>query len=75
MTQQVALTDISSVELEQQNGQAFFRSADIVIRDNAGKVVLRLEGVPHAGVFRETILKAHAARNQVQAALSTLNAR
>lgn len=75
MIQQVALTDVSSVDVEQQSGQAFFRSADLVIRDNAGKVVMRLAGIPHAGVFRETVLKAHAARNQVQAALSTLNAR
>lgn len=75
MRQQVPLADVAEVEVEQDPGQVFYKSADIVLRNAAGQSILRLAGVPRADVFRETILEAADARRLVQASLATIQAR
>lgn len=75
LAQQVALTDIDSFEIVQRPGQAYYRCADIVLRDAAGKAALRLDGVPWPEVFHQTLEKAQLARTQVSAALATIDAR
>ena len=69
------LAQIAGIEVEQHNGQAFYHAADLKMLDAGGHVTLTLAGVPRADVFRQTILEARDARNQVEAALTTIGSR
>jgi hypothetical protein len=75
MIQRVELTDIAGIEVKQQSGQEFFRAADLLLLNAKGDVVMRLEGLPHAEIFRENITKARQASLQVQDSLKTIAAR
>jgi len=71
----VALPEIDEIDVEQRDGQAFFRAADLVLYDAGGSVLGRLEGVPHAEIFRQTILEARDAQMSTADALATIEAR
>jgi hypothetical protein len=75
LVREVPLAQIAAISVEQRNGQAFYKAADLVVLDQAGNEVLTLEGVPRADVFRQTILKARDARVQVAEALKAIAAR
>jgi hypothetical protein len=75
MMQRVELADITSMQVAQQPGQEFYHASDLLIFNAKGDVVMRLEGLPHAEIFRENITKARDASMQVQASLATINAR
>lgn len=75
MVRQISLSDITDIEIEQRNGQAFFKCADLHLLGRDGKTLLTLEGIPHASVFRQTILKARDAAEQVRSSLATIDAR
>lgn len=72
---QVALGDVAEVALEQTPGQAFFKASDLALLAADDSVLLRLEGITRAEVFRQTILQARDARRQTEASLSAIQAR
>ena len=72
---EAALSQIGSIDVDQQSGQAFFHAADLVIRDNGGKELLTLSGVSRPEVFRRTILEAREASVHTLSALETIAAR
>jgi hypothetical protein len=71
----VSLDDLATVAIVGQPGQAFYHAADLELRDKAGNRLMTLAGVPRADVFRQTIIKARDARQQVAASLAKINAR
>lgn len=75
MNGQAALTEIGTVDVERRAGQAFFHAGDLVIRNAAGEILLRLEGVVRPDVFRQIILEARDARIQTEASLTTIQKR
>ncbi len=72
---EVPLAQVAGIEIEQHNGQEFFHAADLKVLDAGGHTALTLAGVPRPNVFRQTILEARDARNQVEAALTTIGSR
>ncbi len=72
---EVPLTDIDQIEVHQSPGQVFFKAADLHLLNAAGQTILRIEGMPRAEVFRQNILEARDARNEVAASLAAINAR
>ena len=72
---EVALPAIDEIEVEQLDGQQFYHAADLVLYDAGGSVLGRLEAVPRAEIFRQTILEARDALTQTEAALATISAR
>jgi hypothetical protein len=71
----VNLADIGDVVIRQDPGQVFYRAADLYVVNKAGDRIMSLPGVPYADVFRQTILEARDARQQVAASLDTIRAR
>ncbi len=74
-TESVDLSEIETVELDPQAGQAFFRASDIRLKAKNGQTLMRLAGVADAGAFRNNIERAVQSRKLVQASLATINAR
>ena len=75
MIQRIDLADIASMQVQQQSGQEFYHASDLLLLNAKGDVAMRLEGLPHAEIFRENITKARDAAMQVQASLNTIKAR
>ncbi len=75
MRAQVDVGEIAEVLVEQRNGQEFFSAADLIMQSADGNPLMRLNGVPHAEVFRQTILKTCHARSLVQSSLDTIASR
>jgi hypothetical protein len=75
MIQRIELSDIANMEVRQQSGQEFFRASDLLLLNAKGDVAMRLEGLPHAEIFRENITKARDAGVRVQESLNTIKAR
>jgi hypothetical protein len=75
MVSEVPLADVAEITLHQSSGQVFFKASDLSLLGADGKLLLQLDGIPNAEVFRETLLKARDARRQVQASLETIAAR
>jgi len=72
---EIALPAIARIDVTQYAGQEFYRAADLVFYDAGGSVLGRLEAVPRAEIFRQTILEARDALTQTEAALATIAAR
>ena len=72
---EVPLADVEDVVLHQSSGQVFYKASDLSLLGADGKLLLQLDGIPNAEVFRQTLLKARDARRQVQASLETIAAR
>jgi hypothetical protein len=72
---QVSLADIKNIAIREQPGQAFYKAADLLIQGADGKTILRLEGVQRPAVFRQTILEARDARQQVEESLKAIQSR
>jgi hypothetical protein len=75
LIREVPLADIDQVVVRCESGQEFYPAADIYLLNKAGQTLMSLPGVPRAEVFRQTILEARNARNQVASTLSTISAR
>ncbi len=75
LIREIKLADINQVVVRQEPGQEFYPAADIYLLNKAGETMMTLPGVPRADVFRQTIIEACAALNQVAASLATINAR
>ncbi|MFM9960268.1 MAG: hypothetical protein ACKV2Q_03480 [Planctomycetaceae bacterium] len=75
MIQRIELSDIVTMEVKQQSGQEFFCASDLLLMNAKGDVAMRLDGLPHAEIFLETITKARQASMQVQESLKTIGAR
>ena len=71
----VPLGQIAQVEVRQLPGQAFFKAADLSLYSSSGERLLVLEGVPYPDIFRQTIIEARDAQQQVGASLATIRAR
>lgn len=72
---EVSLTEVEEITIHQSSGQVFYKASDLSLLGADGKVLMQLDGVPYAEVFRQTLLKARDARRQVQASLGTIAAR
>ncbi len=73
---QVSLSDVTDVLIRELPGQQFYKAADLVLIGGKGnEEILTLPGVPYAHIFRQTILEARDARQQVASSLATMNAR
>ncbi len=75
MVSEVPLADVEEITLQQSSGQVFYKASDMSLLGADGKLLLQLDGIPYAEVFRQTLLKARDARRQVQASLGTIAAR
>jgi hypothetical protein len=75
LIREVPLADVDQVVIRQESGQEFYPAADVYLLNKAGDTIMSLPGVLRADVFRQTILEARNARNQVTASLATINAR
>ena len=75
LIREVPLSGIDQVVIRQEPGQEFYPAADIYLLNKAGQTIMTLPGVPRAEVFRQTILEARSAQDQVEAALATISAR
>lgn len=73
--QELSLTEIGDITVSQQDGQEFYRASDLHVSDSKGNTVMRLNGVPNAEIFRQSILKARDSRSENEQALATINAR
>lgn len=72
MLEQASLAEIDHIEVDPRRGQEFFRAADLALVAADGTVLMSLEAVPRAHVFRHTILEACSARKQVEASLQVI---
>lgn len=73
---QVSLTDITAVEIRELPGQKFYKAADLVlIGGKSNDELMTIAGVPYPHIFKQTILEARDARQQVAASLATIKAR
>jgi hypothetical protein len=72
---QAPLSDIKSIEIRESPGQAFYKAADLLVQGADGKTLVRLEGVQRPAVFRQTILEARDARQQVAESLKAIQSR
>lgn len=72
---QVLLADLDQVVEHQGPGQVFYHASDLHLLNAKGERVLLLAGVPHAAIFRQTIVEARDARKQVASALETIRSR
>jgi hypothetical protein len=72
---EAALTDVDSIDVEEQSGQQFYHSANLVLRKGNGDVLLRLPGVVRPEIFRRIILKARDAQMLVAESMKTIEAR
>jgi len=75
LKREIPLSSIDQVVIRQEPGQEFYPAADIYLLNKAGETTMTLPGVPRADVFRQTILEARNALNQVTASLATISAR
>jgi hypothetical protein len=75
LIREIKLSDIDQVVIRQESGQEFYPAADIYLLNKAGETMMTLPGVLRADVFRQTILEACNAANQVTASLATIKAR
>jgi hypothetical protein len=75
LIREIKLPDIDQVVIRQEPGQEFYPAADIYLLNKAGETMMSLPGVLRADVFRQTILEARDASNQVTASLATIRAR
>ena len=75
MVSEVPLADVEEITLHQSSGQVFYKASDLSLLGADGKLLMQLDGIPNAEVFRQTLLKARDARRQVQASLGTIAAR
>jgi hypothetical protein len=73
--QSIDLTEIEEINVVQQEGQEFYHASDLHFLDAKGQVVMRLNAVPNAEIFRLSILKARDGRNESQQALAVIDAR
>jgi hypothetical protein len=75
LKREIPLSSIDQVVVRQEPGQEFYPAADIYLLNKAGETMMTLPGVLRAEVFRQTILEARNALNQVTASLATISAR
>jgi hypothetical protein len=75
LIREIKLSEIDQAVIRQEPGQEFYPAADIYLLNKAGETMMTLPGVLRADVFRQTILEARNASNQVTASLATIKAR
>jgi hypothetical protein len=75
LNSQAPLSDIKEIAIREVPGQAFYKAADLLVQGADGKTIIRLEGVQRPAVFRQTILEARDARQQVADSLKTIQSR
>lgn len=75
MKQRIELSDIANIEVRQKSGQEFFHASDLLLLNAKGDVMMRLEGLPYAEIFRENITKAREASGRTQDSLNAIKAR
>ena len=69
------LSDVATVELEQEFGQIFFQASDIRLKKATGETLLRLRGVKDAGALKNSIEQAAEAQRQVANSMKVIAAR
>ena len=71
----VSLDEISEVEVVQQDGQEFYKAADLQLQNAKGDSLMTLKAIQRPEIFRRLILEARDARQQSERALATIEAR
>ena len=61
MVQQVLLTDLADVRLDEKSVDSFYITGTLEIVDKTGKTAMTLTGVPEPSGFKEAILNARRA--------------
>ncbi len=72
---QTPLADIKNIAIAELPGQAFYKAADLLVQGGDGKTLVRLQGVQRPAVFKQTILEARDARQQVEESLKAIQSR
>lgn len=72
---EVQLTDVSEIGVAQHPGQEFYKAADIFLMGKDGRELVKLSGIPYAGIFKQTLLEARLARLEVNATLERIRSR
>lgn len=72
---EVALTDITSIEIYESAGHVFYEAGDLYLVGKSGEHLAVLAGIPYPRIFRQTILEARDARLQVASSLAQIKAR
>ncbi|HLJ11168.1 MAG TPA: hypothetical protein VKU82_08265 [Planctomycetaceae bacterium] len=75
LIREVSLSNVDRVVVRQEPGQEYYPAADIYLVGKGGETLMSLPGVLRADVFRQSILEAKLARDQVAASLAMINAR
>jgi hypothetical protein len=75
LVREVPLSEIAQVVSRQLDGQQFFPAGELDLINKAGDTLMTLSGVPRVDVFRQSVIEARDARNQVEASLTTIRAR
>ncbi|MSR60571.1 MAG: hypothetical protein EXS05_23505 [Planctomycetaceae bacterium] len=75
LIREVALTDVDQVVVRQLAGQQFYPAAELDLVNKSGDTLMTLSGIPRADIFRQSIVEARDARNQIAASLKTIDAR
>lgn len=72
---EVALTDITSIEIYEGAGHVFYEAGDLYLVGKSGEHLAVLRGIPYPKIFRQTILEARDARQLVASSLAQIKAR
>ena len=75
LTGETPLENIGEIALAVRSGQNFYKAGDLVLMDESGEELRRLEGIAHPATFRQNILKARDAHVQVESSLSLIESR
>lgn len=73
---QVLLTDITGIEVRELPGQKFYKAAELILLGGkSNDEIMRISGIPYPHIFKQTIIEARDARQQVAKSLETIKAR
>lgn len=75
LLKQTPLSDIATITVAPEDGQAFYKAGNLTLRNAAGDMLLTLAGVPYPDRFRQVILEARDARMQTESSLAQIRAR
>lgn len=73
---QIALTDITAIEVRELAGQKFYKAGNLILLGGkSNDELMTIPGVPYPHIFKQTILEARDARQMTAASLATIKAR
>jgi len=73
--QSVTLTDVVEIEYVQEPGQEYYHAGNLILKNAKGDLIMKINGVKDADVFRQIIEKARDARVGTEESLAVIEAR